>query len=392
MLLWILGAVIVLWLSLALFNLWGLRGATVLRPDAPAPPIPDPPKVSIIIAARDEEEVLSATLESLLRLEYPSYEVILVDDDSHDRTPAISDQWAASPLAAGRVKVIHNRELPPGWGGKVHALSLAAGAATGEWLLATDADLTFHPAILRLAMACALERHAALLSLTPEFEYTSFWEKVVLPAFSWLLASIFPARRVNNPKSSVALAAGAFVLMRRADFEALGGYTRLKNTVLEDLRTAQLFKRNGKRIHLGMTRGLFRTRMYKNLRELWEGLTRTAFEGVGFSVSKILAGVTVGAVAAVLPTVTALARLIDDWGRQASPQHDTALLMALAACAAGFLVYLPVLVFFRLPARYVFSLPLAACFYCLVAIDSMLVSIAGRGVPWKDRRYLPPGT
>ena len=392
MLLWVLGAVIVFWFGLALFNLWSLRGATILRPDSPVADLAETPKVSIILAARNEEEALPSTLDSLLRLDYPDYEVILIDDDSHDHTGAIAEEWAEKPEAAGRLKVIHNSELPAGWSGKVHALSLAARAATGEWLLATDADLVFHNRILRVAMACAREKRVSLLSLTPEFEYSSFWEKVVLPAFAWVIASVFPVRLVNDPRSSRALAAGAFILMRRADFAALGGYERLRNTVIEDLRTAQLFKSGGRRIHFAATKGLFRTRMYKNLRELWEGLTRTSFEGVGFSVPTVLAGVTVGAVAAVLPSVTSGVRLFRDWEVRISPLQDHVLLMALAACAVSFLVYLPVLAYFHLPARYVFSLPLAAAFYCLVALDSMLVSVAGRGVPWKGRRYLPPGS
>jgi chlorobactene glucosyltransferase len=239
-------------------------------------------------------------------------------------------------------------------------------------------------------MASALENHVTLLSLTPEFEYGSFWEEVVLPAFSWVISTVFPLRLVNSPGSSCALAAGAFILMKRAEFEALGGHARLKDTVIEDLRTAQLFERNGRQIHLAITRGLFRTRMYKNLRELWEGLTHTSFEGVGFSVAKVLAGVTVRPLSAALPTLTALLRLFNDWELQASPLHDRILLMAVAASAVSLLVYLPVLAFFRLPARYVFFLPLAALFYCLVALDSMLVSVAGQGVPWKGRCYQPP--
>jgi hypothetical protein len=263
---------------------------------------------------------------------------------------------------------------------------LAARTASGGWLLATDADVVFHPALLRLGISCALERRVELLSLAPDVELGSLWERVVLPAFSLLIAVLFPLRLVNDPKSRYATGVGAFILMRRAELEALGGYERLKSTVIEDLRIAQLFKRNGRRIHLGMTRGLFRTRMYKGLRELWEGLSRAAFEGAGFSVARVLACVTVGTVAVVLPWVATLARLL----RGMSPRHDPALLLALAACVISLLVYLPVPLFFRLSPLYALALPLAALFYSLLALDSMLVSIAGRGVRWKGRRYRPP--
>lgn len=212
----------------------------------------------------------------------------------------------------------------------------------------------------------------------------------MLPVFFWLITTLFPPRLVNNPKFRRALAVGAFILMRRADLEALGGYERLKSTVIEDLRIAELFKGNSRRIYLGITRGLFRTRMYKSLRELWEGLTRTSFEGSGFSALKVLAAVAVGTVAAVWPSVAAIVRLLHDRAGGMSPLRDTVLLVALAACAASMLVYWPVLRYFRLPSRYVLALPLAALFYSLVTIDSLLLSVIGRGVPWKGRRYRPP--
>src|SRR3989449_11500109 len=118
------------------------------------------------------------------------------------------------------------------------------------------------------------------LSLAPEFVFESFFEKVLLPAFSFLLLMLFPVRLVNDPASSRALAAGAFILMRSKDLKELGGYERLRSTLVEDLRMAELFKRNGRRIYLAFTRDLLRTRMYKELSEIWEGLTRTAFEGI----------------------------------------------------------------------------------------------------------------
>ena len=96
------GLLIVFWFGLALFNLWSLRGATILRPDSPVADLAETPKVSIILAARNEEEALPSTLDSLLRLDYPDYEVILIDDDSHDHTGAIAEEWAEKNPAAAK--------------------------------------------------------------------------------------------------------------------------------------------------------------------------------------------------------------------------------------------------------------------------------------------------
>ncbi len=290
----VLWFVFVVWIAAGLFAFWNITGAAILRPQSSAAPLSPLPRVSILLAARNEQEMLPATLDSLLKLDYPDFEIILVDDDSDDLTGAIADDWARRHAAAVKLRVIHNHHLPPGWRGKVHAMSLAAAAATGEWILSTDADVVFHPSLLRQAVELALRKNVQFLSLTPEVKMQSWAEKVVLPAFGFLLFMLFPLRRVNDPRSSRAMAAGAFLLMRHADLVSLGGYARLRHTLIEDLRMAELFKRNGRRTYLGVTRGVFYTHMYENWREVFEGLARSAWEGAGCSLWKLLAGVAAG--------------------------------------------------------------------------------------------------
>ncbi len=386
----LLGCALLIWFGVGILNFWSYRGVIVLRPtQAPAPILPAP-KVSIILAARNEEQRLSMALESLMKLDYPDYQIILVDDDSTDRTGAIADDWAKRPESGGRLKVIHNHELPPGWTGKVHALNLAAKTAAGEWILATDADVVFHPALLRLALGCALEQRVDLLSLIPEFEPGSFADKAVLPSFSLLLGTMYPLRLVNHPKFPRALAAGAFILMRREDLEVLGGYERLRSTVIEDLRVAELFKRNGRRICLASTRGLFRTRTYRSWRQLWEGLSRTAFEATGFSVIKILAGAVVGVTLSVLPALTVIARSWSDLRLDQSVTGDPALLLGFATWLLSGLVCLPIVLYFRASPLYALAVPIAAIFYAAASLHSAWRSVFGRGIAWKGRRYRSP--
>jgi chlorobactene glucosyltransferase len=378
------------WLGIGGLLYWNYLGTPRLSASEPAPPLPRAPRVSIIVAARNEEDALPAALESFLALDYPNYEVILVDDDSTDRTGAIADEWAARRECAGKLRVIHNHDLPAGWRGKVRALHLAEQAATGDWILATDADVILDPTLLRRAMALAEQRNAQLLSLTPEFEMNSFAEKVVLPAFSILLATLYPPRLVNNPASRRAIAAGAFILMRRAELDALGGYESLKNTVIEDLRMAELFKHSGRRIGLAITRGLFRTRMYRGWREMFEGLSRSAFEGTGFSLPMVLAGVAVGNAMAVLPWLAALWSVIRAAWQGGLPLHDPVFLVALAACAACILTYSSVITYLHISFVYAFMIPLAALFYSCVAVNSALATLCGPGVTWKGRNYRKP--
>lgn len=386
---WILFLVALAWCGVGLFLLWNFLGMTVVSPAPPAAALPPLPRVSIILASRNEEETLPATLESLLSLDYPDYEVILVDDDSDDRTAAIADEWMARPAALGRLRVIHNHVLPDGWRGKVHALSLAEKAATGKWILATDADVVFHPSLLRQALLLAMEKDARLLSLTPELEMQSRAEKVVMPAFGLLLFLLFPPRLVNRLSSSRAIAAGAFLLMRREDLESMGGYARLHDTLIEDLRMAQMFKSNGHRIHLAITRGVFRTRMYKNWREVFEGLSRSAWEGTGKSVWKTLGGVVGGAVLAVLPWAALAIALLGRAEGVSLLAGNPLLLAAGAATAMSIAVYCPIVWYAGIFPLYVFTLPLAAIFYSIVVVASALSSLKGPGLRWKGRWYKP---
>ena len=388
--LWLPTLVVVLWCVLGVRILRSLRSTFILRTDQPSSPVEPFPSVSVIVAARNEENSLPAALESLLALDYRGFEVVLVDDDSRDRTGAIADDWASKPAAGGRLKVIHNRELPPQWHGKVHALHLAASAASGEWVLATDADMMLHPSILRVAMSCALERGVQLLSIIPELEFGSFWEKVVLPGFSFLITSLFPVHLVNDPTSSRALAAGAFILMKREDLLALGGYARLKNVLIEDLRMAELFKRHGRRIFLAASRGLLHTRMYTSGAEIFEGLSRTAFEGSGFSIRKMLGAMFLANLLVVFPWVAVVIQALTDWRLSRALLLDPFLLIAVLACLLASLVYLPFIRHSRLPSLYVLTLPLATLFYSCVSIYSTVTSRVGRGVSWKERRYRAP--
>lgn len=383
------------WIALGAFHLWNLWGTKVLNPEGGHQIPVHAPKVSVIVAARNEEVRLDEFLRSALALDYPDYEVVLVDDDSTDGTAAIADNWAARPEAAnGRLKLIRNRELPPGWRGKVWALNLAAERAGGEWLLATDADVVFDPSALRVALEEALAREVQFLSLTPELELTAFWERVVLPAFSFLLGTLFPIRLVNRAGSRRAIAAGAFILMRRDQLEALGGYGAVRGTLIEDLRLAELFKSGGRRTFLAASRGLVRTRMYRTAGEMWEGLARSAFEGSGFSLAKVSGGVVASAWIALLPWAAALGFAATEIAGGAASRGDpsllSALLLALTSSAASALVYLPWVRFLRVPAIYVLTLPLAVIFYSGVSLDSARLSLAGDGALWKGRRYLPP--
>src|SRR5487761_690637 len=385
----ILFLVLVGWISAGALEFWSLRGAVVLRPNSHltspnATDISPLPRVSILVPARNEEEILPAALASLMNLNYPDYEVILVDDASTDRTGALADERAARD---SRLTVIHNFALPADWTGKGHALHLAAQAASGEWILATDADVVFHPAALRLAVTTALRREVRLLSILPQVDAATFWDKAVLPAFVMVLAASFPLRLVNNPSSKRAFAAGGFILMARRDLEAFGGYERLRGTVVEDLRTAEMFKRGGRSIFVALSSGLLETRMYRNGSELWEGLSRSAFEGSGRSVMKVFAALVTGAFMVLLPWACLLACLAADSLPEGHRIDHRTFVLSVATLAVSSLTYVPLVRYCRAPLWYVLTLPIAYAFYAAAATYSAAISLVGPGVMWKGRYY-----
>jgi chlorobactene glucosyltransferase len=186
-----------------------LRHQEVLTPRSPRYDRPDPPLVTAILPAKDEEAYLAECLMSLRRLTYPNLEILVVDDRSTDRTGDIAREIAA---ADPRVRVLTIDELPPGWTGKTHALERASHAANGQWLLFLDADTLHSPESLEIVMEFARSHGAFLASLLPELRCDTFWERVVQPVAAITLMQSFPLHTVNDDRSPLAFANGQYIL------------------------------------------------------------------------------------------------------------------------------------------------------------------------------------
>lgn len=201
-------------------------------------------------------------------------EVIVVDDQSTDRTPEILSALAAR---IPKLKVLHAGDLPPGWAGKNHAVWLGAQAARGDWLLFTDAD-TFHlPQSASRALSDAHRHSAALVSYSPEQDLGSFWERAVIPVVYWRLSQRFSFDRVNDPRAPDAAANGQYLLIRRDAYQALGGHQAIAAEILEDVALARLAKQSGYRLYFASGAGIVRTRMYQSLTAMWQGWTKNLY-------------------------------------------------------------------------------------------------------------------
>src|SRR6266478_3216158 len=196
------------------------------------------PTVSVIVPARNEEACLGACVESLVTQAGVSFEVIVVDDGSTDRTHEIAQSFPS-------VRVVDAGPLPPGWSGKNNAMAAGARVARGEWLLFTDAD-TFHkPGSLACAVAEASQQGAALLSYSPEQEVHGFWEKAVMPVIFAELTATYRTSEINDPASAAAAANGQYLLVQREAYERVGGHAAIGHSLLEDVELARAFKRAG---------------------------------------------------------------------------------------------------------------------------------------------------
>ncbi len=225
------------------------------------------PEVSIIVPARNEEASLGDCLQSLATQTGATYEIIVVDDGSTDRTREIAERFAG-------VRVVSPGPLPEGWTGKNNAVIAGVAVAKGDWLLFTDADTVHLPGSLARALAEAKEHGVDMLSYSPEQIAVTFWEMAVLPVVFAELAREYPPRKVSAPTSPIAAANGQYILIRRQAYDAVGGHRAIAGNLLEDVALACNVKQSGRNLRFRHAADAVRTRMYRNFSQLRDGWTK----------------------------------------------------------------------------------------------------------------------
>ena len=230
-------------------------------------PVRGEPQVSVIVPARNEEACLGQCLRSITAQTDTTFEVLVVDDGSTDRTREIA-------LSFPGVQVINPPPLPPGWTGKNNAVISGAGQARGRWLLFTDADTAHLPGSLARSLAEAEQHGAALLSYSPEQDVRGFWQLALMPVIFAELAKTYSPAQVSDPASPVAAANGQYLLISREAYEAVGGHATVAHDLLEDVALARRVKQSGRRIFFRYGKDAVRTRMYRSFGQMREGWTK----------------------------------------------------------------------------------------------------------------------
>ncbi|MHB1931709.1 MAG: glycosyltransferase family 2 protein [Thermoplasmata archaeon] len=337
-----------------------------------AAPPPDPPRVAVVIAARNEEVDLPATLDGLIGQTYAPAEIVVVDGGSTDRTREVID------ARAPRVRRIDEPPLPPGWVGKNWGCATGAQATTSEWLLFLDADVRLEPGALAALMDRTRATGSDLLTVAPKVEMVGFWERVVLPFMVQLILLYFRAPRMSRPNSRAALVNGQCYLIRRSVYESVGGHRAIRGYVLEDIALARNLKAAGARMRVVWAPELATTRMYRDRHEMFEGLLKN-IHGLRYSAAR-QAGFLAGVVGFYyLPLLVLPLGLLA--GNLPLIGMGGFLWVALFGKHVGFARAVGA------PAAYGLLYPLSAGFYVALLTASLVDGSRGRPIRWKGRLY-----
>jgi hopene-associated glycosyltransferase HpnB len=379
-------------------------------PLSPAPATAEParaawPDVAAVIPARNEAAMLPVVLPALLGQDYPgALTVIVVDDCSTDGTAEVAAALGPEPGQPGQpgraLRVLPGAPLPPGWAGKVWAMAqglahapAAAGedAAAGdggarEYVLFTDADIAWRQGALRDLVRAAEADDRDLVSQMALLRTATRWERVVVPAFVYFFAQLYPFGRVNSPRSRTAAAAGGCMLVRREALERSGGLAPIRGARIDDVALGQVIKGQRGRCWLGLSTAVVSVRPYPRLADLWQMVARSAYIQLRYS-PWLLAGTVAGlAFVYLLPPAGAVAGLAAlAAGTASTASAATAAGAGLAGWALMSLTYLPMLRLYRLSPLRAPGLPLIALLYAAMTVDSARRHYAGRGAEWKGR-------
>jgi len=344
--------------------------------------IPNSPKISIIVPARNEEHNIHRCLESLQRIEYPNIEIIVINDRSTDRTGKIIAEIAQ---VDGRVKLIQGSDLPDGWVGKTHAIHQAVSHATGDWFLFIDADVAIHEKAPLIALSYCLSNDLKMLSIFLKSSFKTFWENIIMPVVFGAIFFSNPLEKVNDPDDEAAMASGGFILVNAESYQAIGGHEANKNSVTEDLDLARLAKVNDVPYQFVLGQEIGTTRWYASFREIWEGWSKNIFAGMNYQLSVAVKSILLVFILNILPFIVLLdqsATLVSK-GSYNSPIFWLALAQTLIIL--GYRFYHAVSQ--GLAKGYFFTHPLGSAIFIGIIINSAFRSLTGRGVTWKGRIY-----
>jgi len=341
------------------------------------------PQLSIIAAARNEARGIEAAVTSLLHLDYPALEIVIVNDRSTDETGAILERVARSAEAgagfrrtaspgSARLKIVDVTGLPGGWLGKNYALQVGADAATGALILFTDADIVFEPSTLRRAVTLLEEEKLDHLPVIPDIVVPGVALTAFVCAFGVFFSMYARPWKVRDPRSRAHIGVGAFNLIRAEVYRAIGGHRPIAMRPDDDIKLGKLVKKHGFRQDVAIGRDLIAVEWYASVRELIDGLMKNAFAGVDYSLWKV-AGSSVALF------------LMNVW-----PVLALFLTHGVTRALNGVSVLLIVFIFWTVNGTrviYVPAFPASALLFIYIMWRSALVAVLSGTITWRGTAY-----
>jgi glycosyltransferase involved in cell wall biosynthesis len=373
---WIAGSILaIIWFSRVVDAALGMpKVADIARPEWNRRPSGNP-RVSIIVPARNEEEHIGPALTKLLQLDYDNYEVIAVNDRSTDRTGEVMTQVASEQGFRDHLKVLHITELPPGWLGKVHAMWSAANQATGDWLLFTDADVLFRPDVLNRALAYAEFESADHVVLLPRIIMKSPGERMTIAFFQALFVFGHRPWKVADPKTKDHMGVGAFNLIRRPVYDAVGTYQALHFEVLDDMKLGKIVKNAGYAQRNVFGDDLISLRWAVGAMGMVNNLTKNFFTIMSFQPWRLLLSAFVLLLLNLIPFLGIC--LASGWQR----------LPYAVALASIFAIYVGMSWKSDVPPYYFVLHPVGTVLFVYIMLRSMTLTLARGGVEWRGTFY-----
>ncbi len=338
-----------------------------LEPDSSASG--DLSDLTVLIPARNEAEVIALTLRGIAE-QGRGVKVVLVDDGSEDGTAQIARRVEGIDLT-----VIEGQPLPPGWSGKLWALEQGSREITTTWTLLLDADIRLLPGMAAALLDKARKDNRQFVSIMASLRMESFWEKFLMPAFIFFFKLLYPFRLANSKIPYFAAAAGGCILLETRLIAEIGGFSIIRQAIIDDCSLAKRIKQAGYRIWIGQSRSVISLRRYERLESIWEMVARTAFTQLRYS-ALLLALCTLLMMSLFLAPLVAIIwadEMIQAW--------------SLTAYSCMVAVYRPILRYYDRSRSWALILPLIGSFYLAMTWTSALRYWRGERSRWKNRVY-----
>ena len=333
----------------------------------------DPEKLTVLIPARNEADVIGHTLSALSQQDI-NLKVVVVDDQSTDNTAEIAGK---SPLT--NLKIVTGQPLPADWSGKLWALEQGIKQIDSEYILLLDADILLMPGTIPVLLDKLENENRDMVSLMAFLRMEGFWEKLLIPAFIYFFKLLYPFHLSNSENPRVAAAAGGCILIRRSVLESIGNFNSFKECLIDDCALAKKIKENNGKTWIGLTHSAISFRKYHSLKSIWETVARTAYTQLQHSLLLVLVCSILMIFAFIIPVIGLFSPVY--W------IQGTAIITLLMM----FLSFLPTIKYYSLNPLWGCWLWFIGAIYLAMTWTSVYRHFFTGGTVWKQRQYTTPG-